>query len=81
MLLIAHSSVLEDLMELAFAEDSCSTSLRQVPISGTSREDFSTLLSFLYPAHMNPAPEVIWDNAGVLLVEGHKWDMQVRCMQ
>jgi hypothetical protein len=45
-------------------------------MTGTSKADFLVVAQFLYPAV--PLPKVSWDNLQVLLVEGRKWDMQVR---
>jgi hypothetical protein len=56
---------------------SSSSTLKQLPLPGTSKADFLIVAQFLYP--VVPLPKVSWDNLEVLLVEGRKWDMQVRC--
>ncbi|WIA39185.1 hypothetical protein OEZ86_005310 [Tetradesmus obliquus] len=49
--------------------------MKALQMPGTSKDDFLTLAQFMYP--ILPLPKVSWDNLEVLLVQGHKWDMQV----
>jgi hypothetical protein len=52
--------------------------LKLLHMPGTSKADFLVVAQFLYPAV--PLPKVSWDNLEVLLVEGRKWEMQVRAL-
>jgi hypothetical protein len=85
-----HSPVLAQAIELAPVSSSSSSSakpwsssnnssplpMQNLKMPGTSKADFLVVAQFLYP--MSPLPKVSWENLEVLLVEGRKWDMQVR---
>uniref|UniRef100_A0A383VMB3 BTB domain-containing protein n=1 Tax=Tetradesmus obliquus TaxID=3088 RepID=A0A383VMB3_TETOB len=79
-ILMLHSPVLAQAVELAPSSSSSSSSssaaMKELQMPGTSKADFLTVAQFLYP--ILPLPKVSWDNLEVLLVQGHKWDMQVR---
>jgi hypothetical protein len=82
-----HSPVLAQKLQLAQISSSSSSSsnntgagagLMLLHMPGTSKADFLVVAQFLYPAV--PLPKVSWDNLEVLLVEGRKWEMQVRAL-
>jgi hypothetical protein len=82
-----HSPVLAQKLQLAQISSSSSSSsnntgagagLTLLHMPGTSKADFLVVAQFLYPAV--PLPKVSWDNLEVLLVEGRKWEMQVRAL-
>jgi hypothetical protein len=83
-----HSPVLAQAIDLApsssigvkhsSSSDSVAAATWTLDMPGTSKADFLVVAQFLYP--ILPLPEVSWDNLEVLLLEGHKWDMQVMVM-
>jgi hypothetical protein len=91
LILKLHSPVLAQAIELApvssssakpWSSSSSNSSplpMQKLKMPGTSKADFLVVAEFLYP--LAPLPKVSWDNLEVLLVEGHKWDMQVRRCQ
>jgi hypothetical protein len=70
------SPVLAHALDLQSTGSSSSVTLRQLPLPGTSKADFLVVAQFLYPVVL--PLKVSWDILEVLLVEGRKWDMQVR---
>lgn len=70
-----HSAVLAEALNLAPSSKGAAAT-KEIQMPGTSKDEFLTLAQFMYP--IVPLPKVSWDNLKVLLVEGHKWDMQVR---
>jgi hypothetical protein len=90
-LLKLHSPVLAQALELAPSSSKSSSGVKRsnssgsssssrpekkLQMPGTSKADFLVVAQFMYP--LMPLPKVSWDNLEVLLVQGHKWDMQVR---
>uniref|UniRef100_A0A383VQI5 BTB domain-containing protein n=1 Tax=Tetradesmus obliquus TaxID=3088 RepID=A0A383VQI5_TETOB len=78
-----HSPVLAQALDLATSSSSTRSTRssssdpapKELHIPCTSKADFLTVAQFLYP--IVPLPKVSWETLEVLLVQGHKWDMQV----
>jgi hypothetical protein len=55
-----------------------SANTRRIPMPGTSKEEYLAVAAFMYP--VVPLPKVSWHNLEVLLVQGRKWNIPVRCL-